>query len=115
MSEVNPNCPICNQQWCSCEALPPLGDPTDTPLKAGVEDGQLVVRIGVHRVGTMLLPKGYRVDKFEEFAADVASEIMRENDLGETPLDRFLVKMAREAASNGSGGIAEYPKKKGGR
>lgn len=85
--------------------------PEDTPLSARVEDKQIVIRFGIERVATMLLPRGYAVDNQPLFAEDVARAMTRDNDLGETPLDRFFCRMAKAAADDGSGGISKYPKK----
>jgi hypothetical protein len=40
-----------------------------------------------------------------EWAQDVASEMERDNEVGESPLMRFLDEMMEKAADNGSGAL----------
>lgn len=81
----------------------------DTPLSATVEDGQLVIRIGVNTLEFCTQPKNgghledCKVDarKRFQFAKDVVLAMCKEEDNGDTPLTLFLDEMIQDAADSG--------------
>lgn len=84
-----------------------------SPLRVEIKNGKLQISIGI---GTMAYCvheghrktwKGLVVTDPEEFARDVAAEMTRENELGDTPLSRFLSKMNIAALNEGSAGVAK--------
>lgn len=93
-------------------SAPPLGS-ANTPLRAEVKDGKLVVEIGIKTLEWASRPKNggtlerCKVDgrRRREWAEDVVREMERENEVGESPLMRFLDEMMEKAADNGSGAL----------
>ena len=82
----------------------------NTPLKADVKDGILTVQIGIETLEWASKPEnggpleGCKVDgrRRREWAKDVVREMERENEIGESPLGKFLDSMMEQAANNGS-------------
>lgn len=80
------------------------------PLKAEVVIGRLVVSIGTETLVWASSAKnggpldGCKVDGRcgREWANDVVREMTRENEIGESPLGKFLGEMMERAANNGS-------------
>jgi hypothetical protein len=95
---------------CTCE---PLTDPSKEPLLAEVVGARLVVSIGVETLVWASAAKnggpleGCKVDgrRRREWANDVMREMTRENEIGESPLGKFLDEMMEKAANNGSGAL----------
>ena len=96
----------------------------DTPLSVGIENDQLVVRIGIDTLAFCAQPENggpvldtqtlaCRVDsrRARQWAKDVVREMTDEAENGDTPLCKFLDKMMCSAAENGSMAI-HYKKKK---
>lgn len=89
------------------------------PLKAAVEGDCLIIRIGSETLAWASNPKnggkleGCKVDlkRTAEFAKDVATEMQREDELGNSPLNEFLDEMMQAAADNGSAALI-FPKRK---
>lgn len=83
------------------------------PLTAKVEGDRLVISIGVETLAWASDPEnggtleGVKVDAshHHEFAKDVASEMMREDEIGQFPLSEFLDEMMGKAADSGSGAL----------
>lgn len=92
-------------------------DACSAPLRAQVVGNLLVISIGVETLAWASHPenggklKGCRIERGleAEFAKDVVSEIAREREDGDTPLERFLDRMIVAAADNGSGALI-FPK-----
>lgn len=83
----------------------------NTPLRAEVKDGKLVVEIGIETLewaskngGTL---ERCKVDgrRRREWAEDVVREMEHEDEIGESPLMRFLDEMMEKAADKGSGAL----------
>lgn len=92
----------------------------DTPLGVKIEDGQLVIRIGIDTLA-FAYTEVFHQDKDEleqkiqvifpdklEFAKDVMWEMTREDEIGNSPLTKFLDDMMAEAVNQGSAGI-DFP------
>lgn len=87
--------------------------PANTPLRAEVKDGILTVQIGIETLEWASKPEnggpltGCKVDgrRRREWAEDVEREMTRENEIGESPLARFLDEMMEKAANNGSAAL----------
>jgi hypothetical protein len=92
------------------------------PLRAAIEDDQLVIRIGINTLtfafenGEGNNPYNDSSGDFErsftvadplQFARDVCYEINHEAENGSTPLTRFLDHMMDDAVNNGSLGILD--------
>ncbi len=84
------------------------GKPKDTPLQVNIEDGQLVIRIGVDTLAFCALAKhggplaeNERVTDSTQFTEDVITELVREEENGDTPLTALLDEMIRMATENG--------------
>ena len=85
----------------------------NTPLRAEVKDGKLVVEIGIETLEWASRPENggtlerCKVDgrRRREWAQDVVREMEHENEVGESPLMRFLDEMMEKAADNGSGAL----------
>lgn len=83
---------------------------TDGPLSAGIEGGELVIRIGIarlawcqrHDAGPM---KGCKISDQKGCAEDIAREMHRDDEVGVTPVSSFLDQMAKAAAESGSAHI----------
>ena len=82
----------------------------NTPLKTEVKNGVLKIIIGVETLAWASVAENNgplndcEVDytKLNEWAKDVASEIEREDHVGEMPIHRFFDEMIQRAADNGS-------------
>lgn len=80
------------------------------PLKVEVKNGKLTIEIGIDTLefasrsenGGPL--ENCKVDRNQlvEWAKDVAIEIQREDEVGDSPLARFLDESMQTAADNGS-------------
>lgn len=102
-------CPICER---ISEALTErvLNNSQNTPLKAEVSDGILMVKIGIETLEWASKPENggpledCAVDgrRRREWAEDVVREMTRENEIGESPLGEFIDSMMEKAANNGS-------------
>ena len=85
----------------------------DTPLFAKIEDGQLVIRIGVKRLAECSTGDelgalhGRKITDAEGFCEDVIREMMIEDEQGTNPLIQFLGEM--EIAAFESGSLAVEP------
>lgn len=81
--------------------------------------GILTVEIGIETLHWASSPKnggpisGCKVDgrRKLEWALDVIREMERENEIGESPLGKFIDAMMEEAANRGSGALI-WPKSK---
>lgn len=90
-----------------------------TPLETKIIDGKLVISIGVETLAFASRPEnGGPLTTCEiepgwenEFARDVAYEIGREEENGDTPLAKFLDSMIEAAADNGSEALKFHKKK----
>lgn len=89
------------------------------PLESAVIDGKLVISIGVETLAWASRPEnGGPLETCEveegwesQFARDVAYEIVREEENGESPMCRFLDRMMQSAADNGSESL-RFPQRK---
>lgn len=94
----------------------------DAPLNVAVEDGQLVIRMGINTLAWAFdhmdsnnpfvvrannWIQQWRVSDPQEFAKDVRYALCDEAEDGSTPLILFLDKIMNEAADQGSLGIEE--------
>lgn len=94
----------------------------EMPLRAEVEDGRLVISIGVetltwafhHSEGNNpynedsgKYERTYTVERPADFAKDVCHVMNDEGEDGSTPLTRFLDSMMDEAVNQGSMAIAD--------
>lgn len=96
----------------------------DTPLSMKLEDGDLVIRIGIDRlafcadhadefnpydekIGNFV--QQWRVSDKTEFAKDVAGQLCDQGEDGSTPFTRLLDKMSMAAMEDGSLGVEECP------
>lgn len=85
----------------------------NTPLRGEVSDGRLVVEIGIETLEWASRPSNggplsaCRVDarRRRQWATDVVKEMLRENEVGESPLIRFIDEMMRSAADHGSAAL----------
>jgi len=85
----------------------------NTPLKADVENGILTVKIGVETLEWASRPEnggpleGCKVDGRcrRMWAKDVVRAMEHENEIGESPLGKFLDSMMEAAANNGSAAL----------
>ena len=80
----------------------------DHPLQIKIEDEQLVIRIGVKRLAECSTGDelgalhGRKITDPNEFCEDVIREMMIEDEVGNTPLIRFLGEMEIAAFESGS-------------
>lgn len=88
----------------------------NAPLKVGVRNGKLVISIGVETLAwaSQTINGGpldikVRKGQYETFAKDVAREITKEDEVGDTPLAVFLDAMMVKASEEGSPALV-YPK-----
>lgn len=82
----------------------------DSPLRVNIEEGELVVRVGINRLDGHECHNRIPALKFadrEEWVRDVIGEIEREEENGQTPLNEMLDNAMEEALEQGSLGIAE--------
>lgn len=85
----------------------------NTPLRAEVNDGRLVVEIGIETLewaskasnGGPLADCKVDSRRRREWATDVMREMLRENEVGESPLCRFIDEMMKRAADHGSAAL----------
>lgn len=85
-----------------------MNEKTDTPLHARVEDGQLVIRIGIARLdGNECHPDfpELPITDREEWAKDVAYELERDRGDGATPISLCLDAAMKSALELGSEAI----------
>lgn len=88
--------------------------PEDAPLKTTIENGKLIVSIGIDTLVFASKPEnGGPLDdckvmdgQADEWAHDVAAEIDREDEIGDTPIIRFLDEMMEAASANGSAALS---------
>ena len=91
----------------------PAVNMADHPLQAKIEEGQLVIRVGVKRLADCSTGDdlgalhGRKITDPEEFCEDVIREMMIEDEQGTTPLIQFLGEM--EIAAFESGSLAIEP------
>ena len=93
--------------------LPASAGSANTPLRVNVKRGMLTVEIGIKTLEWASKPENggtlerCKVDgrRRREWAEDVAREMVREDEVGESPLMRFLDDMMEKAADNGSGAL----------
>ena len=88
------------------------------PLRCEVEDGRLVISIGINTLAWASKQKngGPLVNRIsvtdeDQWAKDVAREIEREDEIGESPLHRTLDSAIRSAADSGSEALRYYTAK----
>ena len=80
----------------------------DHPLQVKIENGQLVIRIGVKRLAECSTSddlgalRGRKITDPKEFCEDVIREMMIEDEVGTTPLIRFFGEMEIAAFESGS-------------
>ena len=86
--------------------------PKDTPLKAVVENGDLVIRIGADRLAYCALnknggslPKKVKINDALAFAGDVARMLNRDEEDGNSPAIRLLDAACMDAAVDGSAAV----------
>lgn len=122
-SEQDADAPLHRPQWLS-EALERYRGATsttlaaahgsaNTPLRADVKDGKLIVEIGIETLEWASRKEnggpldGCKVDgrKRREWANDVVREMTREDEIGGSPLGKFLDSMMEAAANNGSAAL----------
>ena len=95
------------------------GKPEDTPLQAAIEDGQIVIRIGVKTLAFCALAKNggqlaenLRVTDATQFAKDTIREFAhREEENGDTRLTKMLDAAMAEAVDQGCTAIRELKRK----
>lgn len=100
----------------------PAGQHYGRPLTVKVQQGQLVIAIGVqtltHAVtysdwanpydeATGDYVRSFAIVDAPQFASDVVHEMLREREDGSTPLSDFIDKMSEEAINQGSLGLHE--------
>lgn len=100
---------------------PPRCD-CDYPLEASIEDGRLVIAIGVQRLAHATAfadwanpfdeaaddyIRTFAIEDAPQFAEDVVSAMLSERENGSTPLSDFLDTMAQAAIEDGSLGLHE--------
>ena len=81
----------------------------ESPLRVNIEDGELVIRVGINRLdGNDCHPDipELKFDDTEQWAKDVSYEIEREEENGQTPLGDLLDKAMIMAIENGSTGMS---------
>jgi len=82
----------------------------ESPLRVNVEGGELVIRVGINRIDGHDYHNEIPSLKFEnrkEWVDDVKNEIEREEENGQTPLNKMLDNAMKEALEQGSLGVAE--------
>ena len=82
-------------------------DDTWSGLRVGIEGKELVIRMGCRRfvecaTHDQTSLQGAVISKPVNFIIDVISEMLREEENGQTPIGDFLDKMAYEAYAQGS-------------
>jgi hypothetical protein len=100
------------KQTAGGDSLQPVGSAKE-PLIAEVVGGRLVASIGIETlVWASAAKNGGPLEDCEvdgrrrrEWAEDVVREMTRENEIGESPLGKFLDEMMDKAANNGSGAL----------
>jgi len=91
------------------ETKDPITGKANAPLKAYVENGILMVQIGIETLEWASKPEnggpleGCKVDgrRRREWANDVVREMTCEDEIGESPLGKFLDSMMEAAANSG--------------
>lgn len=82
----------------------------DSPMRTGIEDGEIVIRVGINRLdGNEYHPElpALKFDDREQWAKEVIREIEREEENGQTPLGDMLDKAMVLAIENGAMGISD--------
>lgn len=80
----------------------------DKPLECKVENDQLIISIGVDTLAFADTERtGLKILNPLEYAKDVANSMADEDDIGATPLTRFIDKMMQSAVDNGSMWVEE--------
>ncbi len=88
---------------------------------AVIENGAIVIRVPIdslHQVvegawATGNLEPRYRIVNLDEFAADLRTELNREEEDGSTIVHRMFDKAINEAIEGGAFGIEEHPDQEG--
>jgi len=81
----------------------------ESPLRASVENGELVIRVGINRLDGDEYHLEIPVLKFDnrsEWVKDVISELFREEEDGRTPIGDLLDTAMKHAIENGSIGLS---------
>jgi hypothetical protein len=101
-----------------------MSEPKDTPLAVKLEDGDLIIRIGIDRLAFCAerqddwnpydeerrdFVQKWRIADKVEFAKDVVNELCREEEDGSTPLNMLLDRVCMAALDDGSTGVEECP------
>lgn len=80
----------------------------DTPLRVKMENGELVIRVGILRLDGHEYHNEIPALTFiniEEWTKDVIAEMTREEENGQTPLNMMLDNAMKAALENGSMGV----------
>lgn len=85
----------------------------DQPLRIGIEEEQLVIRIGISTLAFAVKAGddwgGEDITDELQFAKDVIHEFEREDEEGSTRFHYLLDKLANQAAENGSLALSDTP------
>jgi hypothetical protein len=84
----------------------------DAPLRVEIENGELVIRVGILRLDGHEYHNEIPALTFtdlERWAKDVITEMTREEEDGQTPLNMMLDNAMKAALENGSVGV-DYDK-----
>jgi hypothetical protein len=83
----------------------------DQPLRIGIENDELVVRIGISALAFGMKAGdewgGEIIEDELQFAKDVARELEREDEAGSTEFHLLLDRLGNKAVENGSIAISE--------
>ena len=82
----------------------------ENPLRANIEDGELVIRVGINLLDGHDYHNSIPALKFDdriEWVNDVISELFREEEDGATPLGDLIDNAMEMALDDGSAGVAE--------
>jgi hypothetical protein len=83
----------------------------DQPLQIGIENEQLVIRIGISALAFGVQSgddwSGEVIADELQFAKDVVRELEREDEAGSTKFHFLLDELANKAVENGSAAISE--------
>lgn len=100
-------------EWAQCRSKANI----DQPLKCSVERDELVVRVGVGTIAFCCkkknggnVPDQIKIIDKHQFAKDIAYEMEREEENGDTPLRLLLDEVIQKAMDMGSTGLS-YPRR----
>lgn len=83
---------------------------------AVIEDGHIVIRVAIEALPMVVegswaaggMDTRFKVTNAEEFAADLVSELNREDDIGTTRIHKMFDAAIDEAINQGAFGIEEH-------